>query len=81
MNQNFKTPTIMTLFKNKYRIESFRLKNWDYQNAGAYFITICTKDRAHYFGEILDGEMQLNKMGKLPIISGQKFPNILHMFN
>ena len=55
----------MTLFKNKYRIESFRLKNWDYRNAGAYFITICTKNRAHYFGEITDGEMQLSQIGKI----------------
>ncbi|WP_124640580.1 MULTISPECIES: transposase [Amniculibacterium] len=53
----------MTLFKNKYRIESFRLKNWDYRNPGAYFITICTKNREHYFGEIVDGEMQLNENG------------------
>lgn len=44
----------MTLFKNKYRIESFRLKNWDYRNAGAYFITICTKNRENYFGKIVD---------------------------
>lgn len=49
----------MTLYKNKYRIESFRLKNWDYRNAGAYFITICTQDRVHFFGEIVNGEMQL----------------------
>ncbi len=32
----------MTLFRNKYRIESARYPNWDYRNNGAYFITICT---------------------------------------
>ena len=44
----------MTLFDNKYRIESFRLQGWDYRWEGAYFITICTKNREHYFGHIVD---------------------------
>lgn len=41
------------LFKNKYRISSARLQSWDYSNPGMYFITICTKKRAHCFGEIV----------------------------
>jgi putative transposase len=55
----------MDKFRNKYRIPSARLQNWDYGSNGAYFITICTKNRVHYFGEIVDGEMKLNDMGKL----------------
>ncbi|WP_318640337.1 transposase [Flavobacterium ardleyense] len=42
----------MTLFKNKYRTESARANWWNYGWAGAYFITICTHNRDHYFGEI-----------------------------
>ena len=42
------------LFQNKYRIPSVRLQSWDYANAGMYFITICTKNRECYFGEIVD---------------------------
>ncbi len=42
-----------------------RLKNYDYSQNGNYFITICTKDRINYFGEIIDGEMILNKYGKI----------------
>ncbi len=42
----------MEKFRNKYRIPSARLQSWDYRWAGAYFITICTKHRVHYFGEI-----------------------------
>ena len=42
----------MTLFKNKYRTESARANWWNYGWAGAYFITICTDNRDHYFGEI-----------------------------
>lgn len=41
-------------FKNKYRIESTRLQNWDYGWAAAYFVTICTKNREHFFGEIVE---------------------------
>ena len=55
----------MDKFKNKYRIPSARLKNWDYGSNGAYFITICTQNREHFFGEIADGKMQLNQMGQL----------------
>ena len=52
-------------FRNKYRISSTRLQNWDYGWDGAYFITICTKNRRHYFGEIINSEMHLNETGKL----------------
>lgn len=55
----------MDKFKNKYRIASARLQTWDYGSNGAYFITICTHNRKHYFGEIVDGKMQLNDIGKL----------------
>jgi putative transposase len=40
-------------FRNKYRIPSARASWWDYSQNGAYFITICTQHRIHYFGEIL----------------------------
>ncbi len=30
---------------------------------GDYFVTICTKDKVHYFGEIYGGGMHLNKIG------------------
>ena len=54
-------------FQDKYRIPSARLQTWDYGSNAAYFITICTKNREHFFGEIIGSEpaMQLNKLGKL----------------
>ena len=52
-------------FQNKYRIPSARCKNWDYTNDAAYFITICTQNRHHYFGKIIDGEMYLSDTGKI----------------
>ena len=53
----------MEKFKNKYRITSARASWLDYGWNGAYFITICTKKRRHYFGEIVDGEMVLSEIG------------------
>ena len=41
-------------YQNKYRIPSARLQGYDYGQNGAYFITICTKNRIHYFGEIIN---------------------------
>ncbi len=54
----------MTLFNNKYRVESARLKGWDYSKAGIYFLTVCTKNREPYFGHIKDGKMVLSETGK-----------------
>jgi hypothetical protein len=39
---------------------SIRLKDYDYTQEGAYFITICTKDKQCIFGDIKQGEMKLN---------------------
>jgi REP element-mobilizing transposase RayT len=53
----------MTLFNNKYRIESTRLLNWDYGWNGYYFVTICTKDRGDILGKIIKGKIMLNDFG------------------
>ena len=44
---------------------SIRLPHYDYANAGAYFVTICTHNRASLFGSIVDGQMQLNSIGRI----------------
>ena len=54
-----------TKFRGKYRIESARLKNYDYSSDGAYFITICTKNREHSFGEIVNGKLQETEPSKI----------------
>ncbi len=44
---------------------SIRLKDYDYSQLGAYFITICTYGRMELFGEIRNNEMCLNERGKI----------------
>jgi putative transposase len=55
----------MTLYKNKYRIESHRLKNWDYSSDGHYFITICTYNKIQYFGNVVNSKMIYSEIGKI----------------
>ena len=55
----------MTLFKSKYRVETTRLRSWDYAADAWYFVTICTHDRAHFFGEIVDNAMRLSAIGEV----------------
>ena len=55
----------MSLYHNKYRIESTRLKGWDYSSEGSYFVTICTQDRDNLFGRVANGKMELNQYGKI----------------
>ncbi len=62
-------------FKNKYRISSARLQNWDYQWQGAYFITICTQNRENYFGKIVDGNMKLSAIGIIADILWHEIKN------
>jgi REP element-mobilizing transposase RayT len=44
----------MNKYKNKYRIPTNRLQGYDYSANGCYYVTICTKNREHYFGEIVN---------------------------
>ncbi|WP_205966230.1 transposase [Parapedobacter sp. SGR-10] len=52
-------------FQQKYRIPSARASWWDYSQEGTYFVTICTKNRIPYFGEIIDGVVKLSKIGEV----------------
>lgn len=55
----------MAKFRGKYRIKSARAAWWNYRNDGAYFITICTCDRRHFFGECIEGQMRLSPAGAM----------------
>jgi len=44
---------------------SIRLSHYDYGESGAYFITFCVRNRACLLGDIVDGAMVLNELGKI----------------
>ncbi len=59
-------------FRNRYRIASTLLQNWDYGWNAMYFVTICTKNRICFFGDIHCRDathrvstMQLSQIGKI----------------
>jgi len=65
----------------RHRRRSMRLKGYDYSQAGAYFVTICTQGRACLFGEVVDGEMRLNDAGRMVVAEWERlpalFPNVV----
>ena len=59
---------------------SIRLKGYDYTQAGAYFVTLVTQERACLFGEIVDNVMRLNLAGQVVRAEWQRlasaFPDV-----
>ena len=64
------------LFNNKYRIPSARLQSWNYASEGMYFVTICTKDRELYFGNIAESVFIPNEIGQIATIEWFKIVEI-----
>ena len=49
----------------KHHRHSIRLQGYDYTQSGAYFVTLVTYQRNVLFGEIIDGEVKLNRKGEI----------------
>lgn len=49
----------------KHHRKSIRLKDYDYSQAGYYFVTICTHAREQLLGKIENGKMILNEFGEI----------------
>jgi putative transposase len=69
-------------YKSKHRVPSSRLQGWDYGSHGLYYITICTKDRVSYFGEIAPGEegayLTMSAIGEVENANWLKIPEYHH---
>ena len=61
-------------YKNKYRTESIRLREYDYRTSGWYFVTICTINRKCFFGEIRNGIVGLRQEGITAYLNWEKIP-------
>lgn len=44
---------------------SIRLRDYDYSQAGAYFVTICASNRGLMFGRTVGGALDLNALGEI----------------
>ena len=56
---------------------SIRLKDYDYKQTGAYFVTICTQHRACLLGAVMGGQMQLNDAGQVVQRTWDQLPSRL----
>ena len=52
---------------NLPRRKPTRLRDYDYSQPGAYFVTICVQYRKCLFGTIIDGQMKLNEIGEIVV--------------
>ncbi len=46
-----------------HKRRSLRLKDYDYAQQGAYFVTVCTKNRECFFGDVEDGRTKMSDAG------------------
>ncbi|MEJ2710940.1 MAG: hypothetical protein P8074_25240 [Anaerolineales bacterium] len=66
----------MTEPSKQYRRQSNRLAGWDYSSSGYYFVTICTRERRPFFGEVVGDEIQLSPIGEIIAEEWQKTADI-----
>ncbi len=65
----------MTCDPDRHQRRSLRLQSYDYTQAGAYYVTICTQDRECLFGDIADDSMRLNDVGKMVETAWEALPS------
>jgi putative transposase len=65
---------------NIHHRRSIRLHDYDYSQAGAYFVTICAQDRECLFGKIVNSTLWLNAYGEIVVQWWEKiaehFPSV-----
>jgi REP element-mobilizing transposase RayT len=52
------------------------LKEWDYGTPGYYFVTICTQNRTHWFGEVSLDRMIFSPVGKIAVQYWERIPHV-----
>ena len=60
---------------HKLHRRSIRLKEYDYTQPGAYFVTIVAGERLCIFGEIVGGDVQLSQMGEIACKEWERLPH------
>jgi putative transposase len=50
---------------DRHARRSIRMRDYDYAQPGAYFVTVCTYQRECLLGDVVNGEMLLNETGEI----------------
>ena len=58
----------------KHHRRSIRLKGYDYSQDALYFVTVCSHKRICMFGNIINGEVILNEIGRVAMRCWQNIP-------
>lgn len=56
--------------------KNIRLKNFNYSSVGYYYVTVCAKNKQHYFGKIEEAKSKLNQVGNLVETIWKGLPDI-----
>lgn len=62
------------MFEKQNR-KTIRLKDWDYSQEGWYLVTICTKDKNNFFGEVRNAIVGLSDIGCVAYDTWQEVPD------
>ena len=62
----------MTYNPDIHHRRSIRIRDYDYSQAGAYFETVCAKDRVCLFGDVVHDKMELNEASCMVSNGGMK---------
>ena len=60
---------------DRHHRHSIRLEGYDYSQPGAYFVTVCTRERECLLGEVVNGKMRLNPLGKMAAACWHAIPH------
>lgn len=63
---------------NQRKRRTIRLQGYDYSREGAYFVTICTKNRECFFGPVENGAIKLSPIGETANRSWLEIPEHFH---
>jgi putative transposase len=66
---------MITIFKQRFRVESNRLPGWDYSARGWYFVTLCTKNKQCFLRRAADGRILLSEAGIISENEMKAIPN------
>jgi len=61
----------------KHHRQSIRLKDYDYSQAGMYFVTVCALNKECLFGDVVNGEMVLNEFGEIILSQWKNLPSVV----
>jgi putative transposase len=59
---------------SRHHRRSIRLRGYDYSEAGAYFVTICSRERECLFGQITDGAVVWTPFGEGVVATWEAMP-------